>query len=81
MKKFFFTFGSDDKFPFSKDDYVVVIAPTTAEAQKIFDKEYPPRIEGLGISNCAFIYDEGDFEHFRGKYYNGKAPIRTLGGK
>ncbi len=80
MNKFFFTFGTDPLFPFSQNDYVVVIAPNIDEAQAIFDKHYPPRIPGLGLSNCAFIYTEGEFEKFRGQYYKGVAPIKVLGG-
>ena len=41
MKKFYFTFGTDDKFPYGIDDYVLVQACSYTEAVKIFRKNYP----------------------------------------
>lgn len=78
--RFYFTFGTDPKFPFSEKDYVVVIARDINEAKDIFDKEYPPRISGSRCSNCAFIYEEYEFDTIRYRYYNGKDAVRTLGG-
>lgn len=78
MKKFYFTFGTDDKFPYGIDDYVLVQACSYTEAVKIFRKNYPDVHEG--IINCAFIYaeDEWNADDMCTKYYSGKSPVCVL---
>lgn len=75
--KVFFTFGSDDHFPYGPNDYVEVEAPTGAEACRLFQALHPNR-PGSGCLNCAFYYTEESFNTFRDKYYKGVEPIETI---
>lgn len=55
MNKYYFTFGSDIKYPFHRG-HVCVLADSMRAAARIFNKNYPPRENGW--SNYAFSYDE-----------------------
>jgi hypothetical protein len=59
-KKFYFTFGTSEKFPFQRG-WVEVYAETKRQAAEIFNRHYPPR-HGDTV-NCAFIYDQAYFEN------------------
>ncbi len=59
MKKFYFTFGSADCFPF-KGGWVIVKAPDLKTAFAVF-KLYYPHPKDKGILNCADYYTEDDF--------------------
>ena len=60
MKNYYFTFGSDERFPF-QHGCVQVVASNRSEAVNIFNAKYPPR-DKQGLVNCAFIYDEEEFK-------------------
>ena len=55
---FYFTFGSDETFPF-KGGWVVVKASSFEEAVEKFKKRYGHE---NGPVNCAFIYPEDEFK-------------------
>lgn len=50
----YFTFGSDERFPF-QNTYVIVFAGSEKEAVRKFRERYPDRTEGT--VNCSFWYD------------------------
>ena len=53
--KYYYTFGSDPKFPY-QDGWVEVRATSWEEAHAKFRARFPDRHEGT--LNCAFFYDE-----------------------
>lgn len=55
MKKYYFTFGSWEKFPY-KDTYLVVMAPDKSDAIETFRKRYPDVT--VGIYRYSSCYDE-----------------------
>lgn len=57
---FYFTFGSDEKFPYQYG-HLKITAPDKDAAIKAFNKLYPPR-HNDNVVNCAFIYTEEQFE-------------------
>lgn len=58
MRNYYFTFGSDAKYPYQYG-YVLVQAANLPMAINLFNAIYPPR-KG-GCVNCAFFYCEKDF--------------------
>ena len=58
MEKFYFTFGTSDKFPF-RGGWVEVLAPDYNAAIKTFRSKHPDVNEG--IVNCSDIYTEERF--------------------
>lgn len=57
--KVFYTFGSDDHFPFC-GGWVEVEAPSMKEAHAIFREHYPDRTPGT--LNCSDYYTEAQFK-------------------
>lgn len=55
MERFYFTFGTDDKFPY-QGGCVEVIASNKAKAIELFCEKYPRRESGF--VNCSDIYNE-----------------------
>ena len=78
QRNFYFTFGSDPKFPFGPYDFVVVQAADIDQACRIFNEYHPPRA-GSTLVNCAFIYPEAEFNSFRDKWYAGREPAEVIG--
>lgn len=60
LNKFYFTFGSDEKFPF-QGGWVEVHAKDLRWAIEIFRRKYPDR-DDYGCLNCADYYSEEDFD-------------------
>ncbi len=58
MSRFFFTFGTSDKFPFC-GGWVEVFAPDRAKAVATYRSRHPDFNEG--IVNCSDIYTEEQF--------------------
>ena len=54
MKRFYYTFGGDLKFPY-QCGWVVVVARNWEEAHAKFRNRFPDRHENT--LNCAFCYD------------------------
>ena len=59
MEKFYFTFGTSERFPYC-GGWVEVLAPDRSAAVKTFRAKYPDVHEG--IVNCADIYTAAQFE-------------------
>lgn len=59
MRKFYFTYGSDEQFPF-QNGYSIVIADDIHQAIGKFRKYHPNR-EGSNCINCAFYYTENEW--------------------
>lgn len=55
---YYFTFGTDERFPFS-NGCVKVQASSRSESVKKFNKKYPTRND---LVNCSFIYDQKAFD-------------------
>ena len=68
MEKYFFTFGSDPRYPFGRNDYVMVEAENAGRACELFRERHPNR-PGSNCINCAFIYSEREFAKFRTRLY------------
>lgn len=69
MPVFYFTFGSDELFPYQYG-YLTVSAPDMSTACRIFDEVHPPR-NNDGASNYAFVYTKKAFMESRndGKHH------------
>lgn len=59
MRKFYFTFGTSEQFPF-RGGWVLIIAPDYHAAVRTFRAKHPDVHEG--IVNCSDIYTEQQFE-------------------
>ena len=55
MKKFYYSFGTDDMFPLKKG-WIIMYANTRLEADRKFRILFPARHDG--ILNCSFVYNE-----------------------
>lgn len=58
MQKYYFTFGTSDKFPFH-GGWVEVFAPDRSKAVATYRSHHPDVNEG--IINCSDIYTEEQF--------------------
>ena len=77
MANFYFTFGSDPQFPYGRDDYVLVQCKDMGEAYKLFKAIHPNR-PLTNTLNCAFVYNEQQWQTGARKYYEGQDPIETI---
>lgn len=59
-KKYYFTFGSSEQFPYQYG-YLIVCADSKSEAVGKYRAKYPDVNEG--IVNCSFIYSQEEWEH------------------
>lgn len=59
MEKFYFTYGTDPKYPF-QGGWTLVYATSMAVAQRIFKSIHPNR-EGSDLLNCAWCYTHEQF--------------------
>lgn len=57
---FYFTFGSDEKYPYP-NGCVVVYAENLGKACKKFKEKFPHPYD-KGVLNCAFYYEQKDWE-------------------
>lgn len=58
MNKYYYTFGTSKQFPYTRG-YVIVYAFNQEQANDKFRKRFPDF--NKGIINCAFIYNEEEF--------------------
>lgn len=78
-KRYYCTFGSDENYPFSEDEYVVVEAPDINSAHKLFRMVHPnPRPNSANITNCAFVEREDEFNKIKDKYYKDVEPSEII---
>ena len=69
--RYFFTFGSSDKFPFN-NGYLIVKAENIRQAVSLFRVYFPDKTDG--VINCSDYYTETDWENDVKKYYMGCVP-------
>ena len=62
MAKFYFTYGSDPRFPF-QDGWTEVEAPSFVLACAAFRNFHPDRDPEVLCLNCADVYTEEDFQN------------------
>lgn len=75
--KMYYTFGTDTRFPFGEDKYIVVEAPTPELCHALFRSKHPDRCEGT--LNCADYYPEHEFEeNIRDKWFKDVDPSEYL---
>ena len=72
----FFTFGSSEQFPYSRDEYVVAYAASRKRAIAKFRKKYQDVTPG--ILNCADYYSEDEFRPICEHWYKGKGPAEII---
>lgn len=77
MQNFYFTFGSDGRFPYGRDDYVLVQAENLPMACSAFKVVHPNRT-GSNCLNCADFYTESSFQRMRETYYAGRDPAEII---
>ena len=75
-KSYYYTFGSDPLYPFGRDEYIIIHAETGHEADLKFMAHFPCR-PGSSVLNCAFVYDEAEWEKCK-PYYPGKEPTVVI---
>ncbi len=73
----FYTFGTDPKFPFGIEEYVEVHADNANQANQKFKSHFLCR-EGSTLLNCAFVYAEDLWDPIYTEYYSGKRPARVI---
>lgn len=69
MKRFYFTYGTDARFPFFRG-WTEVVAPDKEAACAVFQCYHPNRPDSAAL-NCAWIYTEEEFRKtcmYRGDY-------------
>ena len=59
MKRFYFTFGTDERYPF-KGGWIIVKAKNLSAAINAFRAYFPNREES-GLLNCSDYYDQTNF--------------------
>ena len=80
MQNFYFTFGSDSRFPYGRDEYVVVKADNLNIAAEAFKLVHPNR-PGSGNVNCSDFYAEEVFFKLCKKYYGDRGPAEVITAK
>ncbi len=75
MQNFYFTFGSAKHFPF-KDAYVTIRAVTLNQAIETFRKYIPDIADGT--LNCAFYYDQQEWDANKCQQYYPNGPVMML---
>lgn len=76
-KRFYFTFGTDPEYPYGQDDYVLVYADNLAEAVEKFKAKHPNR-PGSDCVNCAFWYNEEQWNKSTKQYYGDRKPVEVI---
>ena len=74
--RMYFTFGSDERFPYGRDDYVVAEGRDMAECLAAFKLAFPNRTQG--VLNCASYYTEKQWSTQVAPYYVGRSPAQIL---
>ena len=57
LKRFYFTFGSAEEFPYKRGQYLIVKAQDINEAARKYKKKYP-NPSGDEVLNCADYYTQ-----------------------
>ena len=75
MRNYYFAFGSDLDFPY-QNTYLIVKADSKRKAIEKFRKEYPDRHKNT--FNCAFMYDENEWDRSDNQKYYPKNPAEII---
>lgn len=75
MEKWYFTFGSSDKFPY-QNTYLIVVASSRDDAIKAFRGKY--RDINAGCLNCSCYYSEEQWQAWCEKLYEGMEPMDVI---
>lgn len=73
MKAMYFTFGTDEKFPYGIQDYVMVIGIDNHDCFCAFKQKFP-HPDTPSQLNCADYYDPKQWEGIAPQYYDGVLP-------
>lgn len=60
LRKYYFTFGTDNRYPYI-GGWVLVYATDIKHAANLFREKYPDR-DNYGCLNCADYYSEKEFK-------------------
>lgn len=77
MERLYFTFGSDPKFPFGREDYIVILGSGRKDCLDEFRRLYPPR-DSYNLLNCADYYTQKSWDARTGRYYKGVEPKKVI---
>ena len=75
MKRFYFTFGSWEGYPY-KSTYLIVEAESRQEATRLFREKYPDK--SSNTVNCADIYSEKEWKEQVRSYYASIEPVEVI---
>ena len=76
-QSFYFTFGSWDKFPYGRGEYVVVKAYDIREAARKFMRKYPDPYDAQTV-NCADYYNQQQWNEITKNFYKGTDPVEII---
>ena len=76
-KIYYFTFGSSEEFPYTREQYIIVKAQDIREAAKKYKKKYPSRYNE-NILNCADYYSQKAWDERVKEYYKGVEPVEVI---
>lgn len=75
MENYYFTFGSDEKFPY-QNTYIIVVSSNYNDAIEEFRKKYPDLNPEEKCLNCSDIYSEKEWsKESKKNHLNGPAEI------
>jgi hypothetical protein len=77
IKNYYFTFGTDEQFPYPSR-YMVVQAENHNQAIQLFRVRHPDRPGHEGIYNASDSYDETYWLESVSKYYVDQPPAETI---
>lgn len=76
LERFYFTFGTCEHFPYTRGEYLVVLAQDIREAARKYKKVYPNIDEDT--LNCAEYYSQKDWDKIKEKHYKDVEPKRVI---
>lgn len=76
MEKLYFTFGSSPKFPYGRDDYLVIYGTSKKDCTDTFTKYYPKR-PGSDCINCSDYYTQEKWNEEQPSLY-GNEPVKII---
>lgn len=74
---FYFTFGTDPLFPYGYHDYVLIRCRDESDACRLFNARFPKR-PGHNVMNCAFMYNEAQWEKSVKQHYADREPAESI---
>lgn len=77
LKRFYFTFGSAEEFPYKRGQYLIVKAQDINEAARKYKKKYPNQ-SGDEVLNCADYYTQEQWDSEVKKYYENVKPAEII---